>query len=282
VGTRGREFGRPSPFLRVGMGVPPKAWPPKISTATPPETTELNNSSSPILKLPLKFLQNRAMRALLCFLAAIGIAQAQDLKETYGKTNAQILAMGYDKWYDFFTSKAGETTQGMAQTGYKYAAALRWRNNGLEAKLPAARRKTISRLRTAIDDFGTSVIQVERALNGGGTLWFITFSSNAMDVEQTIYGLVGGKVKPAKPIVVSMVTKELATLESEFKAASPDAWKFEFRKEDTAKRLATAKKSFEIIVNIAKTLDRAKSDLLLTYCRDAIVNSKMQAVDSTP
>jgi len=48
------------------------------------------------------------MRALLCILITVSMAQAQDIKETYGKTNSQILAMGYDKWYDYYTSKAGE------------------------------------------------------------------------------------------------------------------------------------------------------------------------------
>src|SRR5687767_3790157 len=119
------------------------------------------------------------MKAVVFLLAVLSMALAhgQDLKETHGKTNDQILAMGYDKWYEFFTGKAGETTQGMAQAGYKFAEALRWRNKGLEAKLSPAGRKSMAKLRLAIDEFGVSVIQVERALNGGGTMWFLVFSS---------------------------------------------------------------------------------------------------------
>lgn len=215
------------------------------------------------------------MRAILCLIALLGIAAAQDVKETYGKTNAQILAMGYDKWYDYYTSKAGESTQGMAYAGYTYAEALRWRNKGLESKLPPANRKAMARLRLAIDDFGTSVIQVQRALNGGGTMWFLNFAANAMDVEETMYGLISGKAKPVKPMVVSMVTKELAALDATLKAAPADTWKFEFTKEDTAQRMAKAKKSFDIVVNIAKTLKRTSSDLLLTYCRDTLLSSKL-------
>ena len=106
-------------------------------------------------------------------------------------------------------------------------------------------------------------------------MWFLNFAGNAMDVEETMYGLISGKGKPVKAMVVSMVTKELVALEASFKAAPADTWKFEFTKEDTANRMAKAKKSLDIVVNIAKTLNRTSSDLLLTYCRDTLLSSKL-------
>jgi hypothetical protein len=219
------------------------------------------------------------MRALSCCLALIGLlgaCAAQDLKDTYGKTNTQILAMGYDKWYAFYTEKAGETTQGMAGANYRYATAIEWRNKGLLSNLPAIRRKSYERLAKAMDDFGTSVIHVERVLNGGGTLFQITFSSNAIDLQQTLYGLLVGKVKPAPPRVVSDVRKELTALEASFQKAPADTWKYEYKREDTAKYVKKAKDSFNQILSEAKALTRKQSDLILEYCRSAIVDSRME------
>ncbi|MBC8064862.1 MAG: hypothetical protein H7Y17_08535 [Chlorobia bacterium] len=208
-------------------------------------------------------------------LVLVSAALSQNPEDTHGKTHTQILAMGFDKWYDFYTGKEGETTQGMAQAGYKYASSLKWRNDALIKNLRPADQKPVLRLRTHLDEFGTSTIQVFRALNGGGTIWQLTFSSNAMEVEETIYGLLVGTKTAPKPMVVSAVSKEIALLERSFKSAPASSWDYGISKTDTAKQLARAKLTFQEIVKIAKAYDRRKSDRILGYCRDVLVNSKM-------
>lgn len=197
------------------------------------------------------------------------LAVAQDLKETHGKTHAQILAMGYDKWYDFYTGKEGETTQGMSRASYTFAESLKWRNLRLEAKKPAKFRSQIKTLRIQFDKLGTASISVHRALTGGGTLWQLTYSSDAMNQEETLYALLGGKVKPSKPQVVSNVTKAIAALRAAVNSPEP-TWSNEFPKAETKKYLADIDSAWKQILAIAKTLDRAKSDHILSYCVSAI------------
>lgn len=199
----------------------------------------------------------------------ISLAVAQDLKETHGKTHAQILAMGYDKWYDFYTGKEGETTQGMARAGYTFAESLKWRNFQLEAKKSAKFRAQVKTLRTQFDKLGTASISTHRALTGGGTLWQLTYSSDAVNREETIYALLGGKVKPSKPQVVSSVTKEIAALKAAVKSPEP-TWSNEFPKAETIEYVADLESAWKQILAIAKTLDRAKSDIILSYCISAI------------
>lgn len=208
-------------------------------------------------------------RLIFAFTLLFSFAVAQDLKETHGKTHSQILAMGYDKWYDFYTGKEGETTQGMARAGYTFAESLKWRNLQLEAKKPAKFRAQIKTLRTQFDKLGTASISIYRALSGGGTLWQLTYSTDAMNQEETLYALLGGKVKPSKPQVVSKVTKEIAALKAAVKSPDP-TWSHEFPRAETNKYLADIDSSWKQILAIAKTLDRPKSDHILAYCVSAI------------
>lgn len=209
-------------------------------------------------------------RLIFALTLLISLALAQDLKETHGKTHSQILAMGYDKWYDFYTSKEGETTQGMARAGYTFAESLKWRNLQLEAKKPAKFRAQIKTLRNQFDKLGTASISIYRALSGGGTLWQLTYSTDAMNQEETLYALLGGKVKPSKAQVISNVTKEIAALKSAIGKSPDSTWSTEFPKAEINKFLADIDSSWKQILAIAKTLDRPKSDHILSYCISAI------------
>lgn len=210
----------------------------------------------------------------LVWLAA-SVAVCQDLKETYGKTNAQILSMGYDKWYAFFTGKEGEHTQGMARSGYFYADALAWRNRGLLARQPSASRSRLIKTEKALKSFGSSVIEVQRALSGGGTLWQLTRSSDAVDVQETVYALLGGKSKAAKRMMVSMAKKELDALAKDLSSSPESTWQFEFTKSAAQKDLKMATASFNELVSLAKGLSRSNSDHVLGYCLRVMSNAQM-------
>lgn len=218
------------------------------------------------------------IRSFLCSILVllISLADAQDLKETYGKSHSQILAMGYSKWYDHFTANAGETTYGMSRASYFYAESLKWRNQTLEKKQPVRLRTQIATLRSQFDKFGTASISVYRALSGGGTLWQLTYASDSMNREETIYALLGGKVKPSKPQVVSNVSKEISSLKVAVAKSPSSTWTTEFPKADTQKRLAEIDASWKQILAIAKTMDRRKSDHILSYCVSAIRDYGMQ------
>lgn len=212
----------------------------------------------------------------ICALLVVGSsALAQDLKETHGKTNAQILAMGYGKWYAFYTGKEGETTQGMARSGYFFADALAWRNRGLLAKQSKTTQTKFKRLESLLKTFGMSVIEVNRALNGGGTLWQLTASSDGIAVQETMYALIAGKSKTAKPMVVSMVQKELVSLKKAVDSAPESTWQYEFTKEATLADVKVATTTYESIVALAKGLDRKKSDHTLAYCLRVMSHAQM-------
>ncbi|HWA83628.1 MAG TPA: hypothetical protein VG820_09355, partial [Fimbriimonadaceae bacterium] len=60
-------------------------------------------------------------RLLLCLLLLLSaLAVAQDQPDMHGKTDAQILRMGMEKWSEFYTSKEGTSTASMTEAADIY------------------------------------------------------------------------------------------------------------------------------------------------------------------
>jgi len=213
--------------------------------------------------------------ALLLVLAALGAAQ--DLKDTYGKTNAQILAMGYDKWYAFYTkADGGESTASMSHAAYTYSEALAWRNDKLIAKLPKQGQTKVKSLRDLLHKFDEKILQTGMALTGGGTMWHIIGADAQVNLEEALYGVLGGKVKAAPAMVVSKATKALDGLTKAVAATKDSDYFGEFKKTDTLKLCEDAKDILKQIVAIAAGLDRKGSDHVLNFCYQQIDEATQQ------
>lgn len=204
----------------------------------------------------------RALPLLLVLLAAL--ASAQSGVNTYGKTEAQILAMGQDKWYEFYTSKAGDSTMGMADAYRIYADVEGHRNDRLMKTSP--KRAKAKKLRKLLEDFGEQTLDLCSNINGGGTMYTPMYAQYSADAEGTLYGILAGKSKDIGHFVVSTVTKRMEALFSRAAQTAKDKDAGYFKPEEARKTIASLRNTFTGIVAVAKTMSRRDSDLILGYC----------------
>lgn len=134
----------------------------------------------------------KAVAAALVLLAALSSAQTPT--KLYGKSRAQAVAMGEQKWMDLVSDHPdGNSTHGMAQAMDFFAAGAADRNDKLIAKLPAARKKALRTARAAIMEAGFALVTCDREVNGGGTMYTLFYPSRAAGVELMIFGFIKGK-----------------------------------------------------------------------------------------
>lgn len=97
-------------------------------------------------------------------------------------------------------------------------------------------------------------------------MWLLTYATDAMDQEKTLYALLNGKAKPAKAKVVSDVTKEIDSLSKAIATAPESTWREPSSKANANRQLKIVQVAWQDILAIAKKLDRKKSDRVLAYC----------------
>ena len=189
---------------------------------------------------------------ILAFLVVL----AQDKTDTYGKTNAQILAMGRSRWVDFYTSesRAGQSTAGMAGAEGFYGEALAWRND----RLGKAR---IGRLRSLLQDTKNDAVGVGSAITGGGTMWNIIASGLYSDAEETLYAVLT-KTGKAPRRKVSDVEKALVRLRTEFRKAQSEPEMMKMGREC----LVRLRRDLDGVIVEATRQPRKGSDALLDFC----------------
>ncbi|RYG44990.1 hypothetical protein EON79_13685 [bacterium] len=204
---------------------------------------------------------------MVAMLLALALG-AQNTQDTYGKTNEQILAMGYDAWSDFYTAKAGVSTAGMSNSAGLYADALMARNDRLMKRLKTAERTRLVRLRAAMLDFKNEATGIGTSLTGGGTMWGPIAAGMQVDTETALYRVIAGLTSKTPSRVVSDVTKILAQLKGDVaKAGLTDHWP------KVAKdSLAGTEKAFGRIVVQAKGMPRRDSDTILEFCRKILTD----------
>ena len=186
---------------------------------------------------------------------------AQDKTATYGRSNAQILAMGRKRWYDLYTTKGGgESTASMSSAEAIYGEALAWRND----KFGKAK---IGRLRKLLLDTKNDAVGVGTAITGGGTMWNIINASLYADAEETLYAVLAKKGKAPKRRV-SDVEKAYTQLRTAFRKSS-DSGLPEFRKEGPA-ALVRLRRDLDGVIAEATRQPRKGSDALLDFCVKAL------------
>lgn len=211
------------------------------------------------------------MKLVLALLAATTLGHAQDLTETHGKTNRQILAMGYNKWYAFYTKLEGESTMGMSNALGLYAAAVADRTNHELARLGPKAAAQGKRLRKLLYEYMHAGVDLGSSFTGGGTIWHLNGASYAMDLEDAVAKLTTPTPK-APPRVVSDVTKQFPILRKRLNG--PDI-QSDYRKEGL-ESLERMEATFPKIVAEAKSLTRKQSDAVLEYCRNLAIDLQKQ------
>lgn len=119
-------------------------------------------------------------------------AVAQNKEDMMGKTAAQILGMGHDKWFKLYTGKNGESTAGMTTANDVYAQCLAKDTNARIAKLPQSTRVVLQGLRKPMQAFIEAMIQCGYQVTGGGTIWTLFGSSAYVESEEALAKIVKG------------------------------------------------------------------------------------------
>lgn len=109
-----------------------------------------------------------------------------------GKTAAQILAMGHDKWFKLYTGKNGASTVGMVTANDVYAQCLAKDTNARIAELPQSTRVVLQGLRNPMQEFIEAMIQCGYQVTGGGTIWTLFGSSAYVESEEALAKIVKG------------------------------------------------------------------------------------------
>lgn len=140
----------------------------------------------------------RALLPLLLILSgAAAFAQAPSKADLQGKTPDQVVAMGREKWYGYFTSKVGDSTAAMSGAERLYGDCLKLINDRIIVKMPKAKRDLIGRLRVQLYRFDDEAVRLGEILTGGGTMWNPVYAGLQADCEEAVSVFIG-RSKPRK------------------------------------------------------------------------------------
>jgi hypothetical protein len=204
---------------------------------------------------------------MLAAILAITLLAPQDNVDTYGKTQAEVLAMGPDAWFKFYTAQAGDSTAAMSNAYGIYGDIAAARNKRMLSSSHLKDRSKLEKLRSLMANFGGDMINLGSLLSGGGTMWNVVSAQQYADAEETFYSVArpSGRAK-AKQVVVSDVTKRMELNRKKVLASLASGDIPKDKKGDAMSGLADAKSTFREIVAIASTYDRTTSDRILGFC----------------
>lgn len=208
-------------------------------------------------------------KALLIFLLGICClaACAQDAQGTYGKTEAQILKMGWGKWSDFYQANAGSSTVAMVDANGIYATCLQHRNdNLLKQRSHSGQIQSVKELRDLMGSYGAHAVDMAENRAEGGTIWHIYYAGIGCEVETVIHGYLGGKEPKAKRAYPSDVEAQLDKLAKLNKKEADDKTMTEFKPADAEASLVGMRSDFAKLLDIAKRLPRKDSDRVIAFC----------------
>lgn len=108
-----------------------------------------------------------------------------------GKSGPEILAMGFDRFFEQYTREVGESTMDMVEAHTIYIDLLRSETRGRLASLPAGERDTITQAGEAMLELLPANWMVHAA--GGGSMFNIFMASAALEAAQIESELVEPK-----------------------------------------------------------------------------------------
>jgi hypothetical protein len=187
-------------------------------------------------------------------------AQAEEI-DTYGRSDQDILDMGQDAWFHFYTERAGDSTMEMVNALQVYADAAKRRNEAL----PQA-PFNVGELRRLLTEYASTAVGLSYNIAGGGTIWTLVDAGAVCDIEDVVYAILGGEVAPAAPMTTGEVKRGFEFLRQQVEDlhADPDAAYFQY--EEGQADLLKLREQFTAISKLAAGLERANSDRVLGFC----------------
>lgn len=191
---------------------------------------------------------------------AVLVAQSQDF------TDEQILQMGRSRWFEVYTQENGDSTAGMSQAEWTWAAVVGRKNDRAIARLPKAKGQGWITFRKDLRTFGDHALDLEYYSSGGGTIFNIFGSSRAASTEDLIDQLLRNAVPASKPITPSKVQDQL----KKFLKANAQGGFTEDHRAEIRRLSALLPKSLDRVLNFAKRRPAAQSRGILNFVNDCL------------
>ncbi len=203
--------------------------------------------------------------ALVCLLIS-AVAFGQEPPRTLGKTDAQILAMGQEKWSEYFEKKGGGSNADMIEACMAYTEAATRRNARLISRLPNAKAAQMRSLDKLMMDFGGHMMNAGSFISDGGSMWALFDAGSASDAQDALFAVLGGAMHASPAMVVSKVTKQIAKVKAAIQKSRDMAESAGRTEAEALKDFELGRLDFVAIQKIAASLDRKKSNALLDFC----------------
>lgn len=191
---------------------------------------------------------------------------------TLGRSQTDIIKMGRVKWLKIYEKEAGLSNQAMIAAQGSWAEAEEPENDRLAKALGPKGTSFFKELRSDLFDYSSNVVEVGRALSGGGTMWQLITAIQAADREDAIYAVLTKK-RVGKLVVVSKVTKQLDKLEKLLKEGKGDLQPEYGSYSKPVGELKLARAAYGRVVKRAAKLTTSGSNAVLGFCSDVVANS---------
>lgn len=109
---------------------------------------------------------------------------------TLGKTMQEVVEMGRDKWFEFYTEHRGESTAAMSEAEQTYGACLTYINSLKIEKLDRDQQRWYDQLRAQLAIGEEKSVTCAYAISGGGTIWTPVMAGSTADVEEVVQDLL--------------------------------------------------------------------------------------------
>lgn len=134
----------------------------------------------------------KLLLALLLFCAVPALSQDMML----GKTCDEILAMGHEKWSEYWAANKGASEVDMDQAATVYADCLKKWNDAELPKLQAPDRDRLLGYKKLYSEFRIKVMEQQMTRAGGGTMYIHGTIRGAVSDEELMQNLINLCKKP--------------------------------------------------------------------------------------
>ncbi|GAB4118877.1 MAG: hypothetical protein Fur0036_03240 [Fimbriimonadaceae bacterium] len=132
---------------------------------------------------------------MVTWLAALVLAQ----DGRGGLSATQIVDMGYSAWYKSYMRTHDENTVNMVEANMIYRDALREVNDSAILRLPLNQGDKFFALRKELESISDDSTTVGYFITGGGTIWSLIHSGNAVECETFLQQTLRGDKLPQRP-----------------------------------------------------------------------------------
>lgn len=205
----------------------------------------------------------RLLTVPVLLLCAVGFAQDR----TPGLPDKDILAMGRQKWFDYYTTKHGSSTAACCDAEEFFGRALMRRNDAALKKASASKWGAITQLRKEWKIQGGEMGEVAWLRAGGGTIWSQISAGFLADIEEVVAMLLTGVQRGIPARKTSDVTKAYDRASKDIERLKGDIEITEKGGSNRARQaLAKSRASSAKCIKVAAKMSRRESDAILDLC----------------